>query len=377
MLMQRTGIDFAVDGASVSPESAVSISVTKLENTNARWDEFVRGTGGDLVQTSMWGLTKIGSGEALLLEGRDPDGNLIGGALIVVRTAALKVRVGYVARGPVFSQTSSQRVDDFLSAMVAIARERHLSALIVQPPNAAVERALCLRGFAYGAPAVAPEATIYLDPRADDASLLNAMTSSRRHNVRKSSREGIDIAESDDIQTFHHLLRLGSSRVGYEPPSPAYLESQWKALYPFGAIHLLMAFHQGRPIAAKWLTKFGGVVTSRLTGWDAAAGKRLHANEALHWAAINWARREGAARYDFGGFDRSLAETVLAGEAVPEEFQGTQHSFKLDFGAKPELYPRAQFILPNRTANFLLTPIASHLLRSNLASRLAKRLRNN
>ena len=80
----------------------LDIKTISVDHTHAGWDDFVRAAGGDLVQTTMWGMSKRALGqEVALVEARDSDGALVGGALLVVRRVGPGLRIGYVARRPV------------------------------------------------------------------------------------------------------------------------------------------------------------------------------------------------------------------------------------------------------------------------------------
>jgi lipid II:glycine glycyltransferase (peptidoglycan interpeptide bridge formation enzyme) len=357
--------------------SQIEIRVNEVDSALSEWDTFVGDSGGDLVQTTMWGMSKRALGQdVVLVEARRRTGDLIGGALLIARRIGPGLRVGYVARGPVVAAGQGQITRIILEAVLSAARERRLAALIVQPETTDLEEEFRSRGFLPGAPTVAADASVRIDLTRSDESLLEAMSSSRRRDIRKSSREPIDIIESDDIEAFHTLHKRTADRRGFPPLSLAYLRAQWNALAASGAVRLMLAMHNGRPVAAKWLTRFGGVVTSRLAGWDAAASGKLHVNVALHWAAMQRARAAGATSYDFGGLERSLAEAVLAGATLPEDVHRTPQFFKLQFGAAPILHPQARFVILNPAVHFLFGRVVALLLRSRVAARAAKRFRN-
>jgi hypothetical protein len=340
------------------------------------WDEFVRRCDGDIVQTTMWALSKQSPDHlTLLVEARDR-GMIVAGALVVTRRIRGRLRLGYIARGPVVSADGLPLLASVLNAAMSAARKRGVVALIVQAASAVHEPTLCRMGFLEGAPSVAPDATVVIDVTKPDDEVVAAMSGWRRKDLRKARKQPIEIAESDDLKLFHRLHAISAARSGFEPLSFSYLESQWRALAPCGAVTLLIARCGGRPAAGEWLTHFGKVMTTRMTGWDPEVSGKQHVNVALQWAAIQRARRLGATTYDFGGFDRRTAELLLGGESVPEEFRKTPNCFKLDFGASPVLHSRARFIILNRTANRLFGHIAASLLRRWPAARLARRFRN-
>jgi lipid II:glycine glycyltransferase (peptidoglycan interpeptide bridge formation enzyme) len=367
----------ALGGGSPAVFGRVTFRSAELLQAAPEWDDFVRRWGGDLVQTSIWGLSKLPLGQrSILVEARDDLGAIVGGAMIVTRRIFPGLRIGYIARGPAIAGNDIDLGQSILESVIATARRRRLAALIVQPHSLALANLLPDFGFIEGVPTVAAPATVQLDLTRSDEELLAAMSSRRRRDIRKSEREPFQIVESYDVAAFHRLLSATAARKGFAPLSLEYLNAQWSALAPSGAVKMLIAEFEGRPVAGAWLTVFGGTVTSRLVGWDADDVGKLQVNVALHWHAVRLARSIGARIYDFGGFDRDAAQTLLSGGTVSEEFRQSPHDFKLHFGPTPVVFPRAHFLLLNRFANRLARPLASKLLGGHITARLARRSRD-
>ena len=342
------------------------------------WDALVARTpGGDLVQTTAWAATKQALGlETDLVLVRDLAGECVAGGLMVVKRLRAGIAVAYVARGPVADQASPWASVLALDAVVDRARALHVSYLIVQPPEGSqrLDEQLVRRGFQAGAPNVAPGATIRLDLARSDEQLLLDMSKMRRHTIRRSVREEVEISSSADVELFHHLHTATAVRQGFEPLSLAYLEHQSTELAPSGNLTILLARHAGRTVAGLWLTSFNGVVTFRLAGWDSSVPSPKHVNEALHWSAIRRARSAGAGAYDFGGFDRDVAERLQRGEPLPADFARSHNFFKLGFGGPPILFPQPRFLIFNRLAR--LAVAKTGLLAGRRGLRIADRFRN-
>jgi lipid II:glycine glycyltransferase (peptidoglycan interpeptide bridge formation enzyme) len=375
--MQAVGFDERAGGDGLGASaSKPRLRAVVVDAVLPEWDEFVKRSGGDIVQTTMWASSKSSAGHlTILVEARDRR-DIVAGALLVTRRIGAGPRLGYIARGPVLGANGLPLLGLVVDTAMEAARAHGVVGLIVQPAMVGQEATLDSKGFREGAPPVAPDATVVIDVTKSDDEIIAAMSGWRRKDLRRARKEPIEIVESDDLRLFHKLHAQSAARGGYEPLSLDYLESQWRALAPSGAVTLLIAKCEGRPAAGEWLTNFGSVVTTRMTGWDRDASGKLHVNVALQWAAIQHARRIGASVYDFGGFDRETAELLLEGRTVPDAFKKTPNYFKLDFGAAPVLLSRCRFIILNQTANRLLGGIASSLLRSRPVERLAKRLRN-
>jgi hypothetical protein len=339
------------------------------------WDEFAaRCPGGDLLQTTAWATTKraIGQETSLLTLRHGP--RIVGGGVIIARRFLGGIRVGYVPRGPLFDpdRVTADRVIDEL---IASARAMGVRLLIVQPPlgGEAVDGALALRGFKLGCPPVAPEATIWLDLTRTDDELIAGMSRMRRRNLRKALQSDLAVEQGDDIEVFQRLHSATAARQGFSPFDVPAIRAQWDTLAPGGLCALFIARHAGKPVAGLFVTSFAGVVTCKLSGWDAADGARS-ANDALHWAAARWARTAGATTFDLGGFDRRAAALLLANQPLPEGFEKTAGFFKLNFGGSVVVFPQARWSLFGM-GRWLLQGPAKWVLTRPWLGRFARRFR--
>lgn len=91
---------------------------------------------------------------------------------------------------------------------------------------------------------------------------------------------------------------------------------------------------------------FGDTVIYKKGGWWGQHRER-HPNEALHWAAIQWAKSHGYRYYDFEGIDPAAAELVLQGAPLPEPMRQSVTRFKLGFGGEVRLLPKPYDYLYN------------------------------
>ena len=356
------------------------IEVLELDGPNREWDSFVRAQPhGDLVQTSVWGLSKRSIGQIpLLVSLRGEEGSIAGGMLMIERRLGSWMRMGYVARGPLVEGDNLLILRTALDAAATCMKKRKLAGLIVQlsEGNDLRNKVLEEAGFMHGSLGVAPEATIRVDVTQTDELILGAMSKSRRRIVRNSLKQGFEIEHCSDVETFYRLHLATGTRAGFTVLSLKYLNAQWQALAPSGYVTMLLARHQGKAMAGLWLSHFGDVVTIRLAGRDDTVEGPAYVNEALHWTAFQWARSVGARVCDFGGFERDSAERVLNGRPLAPDFQRTQNFFKLSFNGVPTLLPKAHFMVANRIANRVAHWLGPALLQSPQARKIAQRLRS-
>jgi hypothetical protein len=355
------------------------ITTTDLQRGNDEWDSFVKSLpGGDIVQTSVWGLSKRSIGQRpVLIIMRDRDHSIAGGMLVIERQVGSWLRMGYIARGPLYRKDNRAILPAALAAAKIHMRRRGLFGLVVQLAEGGEVYNSVLEGaaFARGTFSVVPEATIRIDVRQSDEQILGSMSSMRRRNVLKSVKHGFDLVHSEDVATFHRLHLSTGTRKEFSALTFQYLDAQWGALSTSGHVTILQANFGGQAMAALWLSKFGNVVTFRLGGWDRDVKGPSHVNEALHWKAIQWARSINASFYDFGGFDRGNAERLLKGQPVDSSLK-SHNLFKLGFGGTPILFPPTYFLLTSRPLNWLASWVGPPLLKMKQVRKLAHKLRS-
>jgi CelD/BcsL family acetyltransferase involved in cellulose biosynthesis len=259
------------------------------------------------------------------------------------------------------------------------ARAHRVHHLIVQLPEGGehVAAALAARGYRPDAPEVAPSATLRIDLTQSLDRILARMSPSKRSQVRRSQREGIEIrlGGPGDLDLFGRLHQATARRQGFVPRSRAYLQHHWDALHPRGAVQIVFACHKGQALAAMWLTVFGDTVTHRLSGSNLDA-RKLQPNVACRWGAIRWAKEQGYRCFDLGGIERRFAELLLAGTPLPDEFHRSPAAFKREFGSEPVLLPTASHATLNPVARPLVRALYPRIARTDAVRRLLHRLRN-
>jgi lipid II:glycine glycyltransferase (peptidoglycan interpeptide bridge formation enzyme) len=351
------------------------------------WESFVaQADGGDVVQSAAWGRSKDAMGfRVAIAVCHEPDGGILGGGLVVAKRLTLLggrlplVTVGYVARGPLVASEDPARVTRVLDAIEATARELGVAHLVVQPPagGEAIATALAARGYAAGAMPVAPTCTLVIDLAPDVDTLFAGLSSSQRRNLRKARKLGVQVRSGDhgDLRAFHALHAATAERHGFRPLSLAYLERQWQALRPLGAIELFLAAApdaSDRPIAGEMVTAYGGTVTTKVTGWNGEV-PTLQPTATCIWEAITWAKAAGYRRFDLGGLDPAAGQLLLAGEREREALgERNPAAFKARFGGSVHMMPEAA----QRTFNPVLGAAFRVVWRQLAASPHLKRFLN-
>jgi hypothetical protein len=350
---------------------------------DAIWDDAVATVpGGDLVQTTRWAATRQQIGMRVHhLRLSTPDGTILAGCLIQCRRILPGLWIGAVPRGPLLFSEEPNLADRLMRELMRAARAAGLLLLIVRPAEgleARLRPALHAAGFRPGGPPISPDATIRIDLRRSEEEILRSAHPRRRTHIRNALRSGLECRSSDDIETFHRLHTASARRVGFPPVWIGNLKAQWEVLAPAGLCRLIEVRHNGVPIAAEWLTCFGGTVSSKMKGQDlskvpVSLATKVTGTAAL-WAGIRWARSIGAQFFDFSGFNRAAAEAVVNGQKLPHDLP-PHDQIKWSFGGEVVLLPQSYFVFPNRLAQHLLGGVVLLMLNSQAMRRFMGRLR--
>ena len=152
------------------------------------------------------------------------------------------------------------------------------------------------------------------------AGIPGLMKPAKRRDVRRAVREGVSVERRTDraaIDAFF-ALHLRTRRKHGVPTQPRSFFRRLEPLLRQGLGFVLLAVHDGRPIAAAVYLHFNGVMTLKYNASDERRLK-LRGNHLLYEQAFQIAVAEGCTRFDFG-------RTGLDNDGL--------RSFKGDFGAQ-------------------------------------------
>ncbi len=330
---------------------AFSVAVRREAGPDAVWDEFVeQAPGGHHVQTSRWAEVKRTVGWRALRVVVERDRRLVSGCQVLLRPLGRLGAVAYVPRGPVDAPdaTAAERAAT-LDALDRLAKEERFLHLKIQPPAGGETAAAALqrRGYRRSRLETAPTATVMLDVRRSTEDLRAAMRANARRNLRRAERQGVVVREGDerDLATLIRLIGATASRQGFDPYPDRYYETMWQAFATDGHAHLVVAEHEGDPLAALMLIAFGETVLYKIGGWSGEP-RSIRPNELAHWHAAQWASRAGYRWYDLEGIDLAIARAVLAGDEPPKAPQAGVSHFKLGLGGAITVFPAAYDRVP-------------------------------
>ncbi len=282
--------------------------------SDSKWDAFVaRHAYSQFLQTSVWATLKSRfewQASQVIVGSVDAP---IGGASILLRRAA-GITVAYVPRGPVVDWGDREATRRVMAAVADQARTLGATVLLVEPEltdSPAAQQQLRQLGLQRSPNTIQPPSTVMLDIDGDEDAVMARMKSKWRYNVRLAERKGVTVRhlQRDELPIFCKLMAETAARDRFAVHSDAYYRAAFDLFTPkMGAF--LLAEYNGAPLGALVVLCCGKMA------WYVWGASRNHErsrmpNHALQWAAMRWARAQGATRYDFWGIPDEIGKIAV------------------------------------------------------------------
>src|SRR5438093_3104297 len=146
--------------------------------------------------------------------------------------------------------------------------------------------------------------THIVDLKQDPETLWKRVKSPCQRQIRKAARAGVttEIVRDDRyLDSYYRLVEDLYARQSRTPPSPVeFFHGVWSRFGTKGDLVWVVAKHEGDLAAGALLALWKGSVYY-LDGVSSSAHTGLGSSNAMHWAAIQWAKTEGFSFYDFVG----------------------------------------------------------------------------
>ena len=316
------------------------------------WDEFLEShPQGQFQQSAMWAAAKAGAGWQVFRTLARRQGELIGGAQVLVQPTRAG-KVAFVNKGPVVDPTDSALFEQVLAAVGVACRRHRVRALIVQLPDHAGELLSRLqgRGFARNHFGGIVRSTLVLDLGKGAEPLFREFRKSTRWEVRRAERGGVRVREGAeaDLPVFFELM-LATCQRQQTRPNPATVEelcALWAAFRERHRVRLTLAEVEGKAIGGLLSLRFG----ERVTVWKkggVSSHNAVHASSLLIFEAVRWGCEAGCRWLDFGALRPDIARALLDGQPLSEPQKQSRDFFELGFGGVPWLQPESLIHFPN------------------------------
>jgi peptidoglycan pentaglycine glycine transferase (the first glycine) len=276
-----------------------------IEPSAEAWDAFVRAhPRAHLLQLSAWGELKAGFGwRPVRVALAGADGQLVAGVQLLLRRLPLRLGwLAYAPYGPLVDWSDAGQVRDLLAGVDQVARQQRAVFLKIEPGFGLEGVDFAAYGFRRSAQTVQPPRTVMLDLSADDEAILARMNQGTRRNIRKSSKNDVEIREGtrDDVQHLNALLAETGARDEFGVHMPAYYERAYDLFVPSGHAALILGRHADRDLAGVMVFALGDSAWY-LYGASSDRERQRMASYGVQWAGIRWAKARGATEYDMYG----------------------------------------------------------------------------
>jgi hypothetical protein len=311
----------------------------------AAWDRLVAATPGtDVTQLSVWARVRAHAGFSATYLLARRDGNLVGGAQVLLRRVPGLGRIGYVSYGPLLATGSGDRAEAAGALAVGLGRLPGVRMLFVQPAEGTdeVRATLLALGFRPSSAGIAPVGSVRLSLDRSEDEIRKAFPPRLRSWTNRWPAAGVAVrlGNSDDVPVLTELQRRAAESQGYaRPPGAEYVRQMYAELAGTGNAALFIGEVHGAPVAADLVTMCGTTVRGRLSGFDRSGpAGRLSVPGAVRWEIIRWAKRSGYRWLDFGGLSEQTLREVVDGEPRAGDRPGPDAA-KLQYGGAPFRYP--------------------------------------
>lgn len=311
------------------------------------WDRKVTDQpGSDVTQLLAWGRVRRAAGfePSFVLAYQGP--SLVGGAQLLCRRWPGLGGIGYLPYGPlVFDPDARPQVGAALCSALEDLRTLGLRALFVQPADGDddISALLLDRGFRTSSAGIAPRSSVHVDLTRPEDELHAALSKKIRRWTKRWDQRGVRVRSGDetDLPLLADLLAQTASHQGFTPLSHDYLRRLYGELAPSGRALLFVGEIEGSPVAASLMTGCGGVLKTRVSGFDRSRDTtELRVPAAVRWTAIRWAKVNGYRWFDFSGLSESSTDKLLSGAPVDTAQLPGPDQFKLSFGSTAYRYPQ-------------------------------------
>ena len=301
----------------------------------AAWDAFAAAQPQThLLQTAAWGQLKAAFGWQPVPIRAGP-----AGALVLFRRLPLGLTLAYVPRGPLANWQQPAELKTLVAALDAACRARRAILLKWEPdlpddPGCAAQ--LASLGFRASPHTVQPRRSLVVDLSGSEAEVLGRMKQKTRYNIGLAGKKGVTARTaqgSQDMERFIALMQTTGARDGFGIHAPEYYRRAYALFHPAGRCELLLAEYEGQLLAGVMAFAHGPQAWY-LYGASSDQERPRMAPYLAQWAAMRWARSQGAVAFDLWGVPDEDEAALEAGFEQRHDGLWGVYRFKRGFGGK-------------------------------------------
>lgn len=264
----------------------------------------------------------------------------------------------YVPRGPILDWNDSEIVKTVLSDLQSIAQKDRAIFIKIDPeiddqsliPN--LQSPITNYWF-LSQSQVQFKNTVWLDLTPGEDEIIASFKQKTRYNIRLAERKGvtIQIPAADDVpfDVLYKMYAETSVRDGFVIRHENYYRDAWGSFIRLGQAQPFIASVGGDPVAAIIVFRFANRALY-MYGMSRNLHREKMPNHLLQWRAIQWAKAQGCAIYDFWGAPDVLDESDRLYGVWKFKEGFSDHLVRslgaIDYAPSPTLYNLYTTILP-------------------------------
>jgi lipid II:glycine glycyltransferase (peptidoglycan interpeptide bridge formation enzyme) len=313
-----------------------------------------------VLQSWEWGLFKSRHGwSATPWLFKEADGTVRAATLVLRRQLSRSpYSLLYVPKGPVLDHADAAVWDAVLGHLERLAHD-HQAVFVKIDPNVdsadtTITGQLTQRGWRPSTEQIQFQNTMTLDVTRDEETLLAAMKSKWRYNIRLAGRRGVTVRPGtmDDLPLLYDMYRETAVRDDFVIRTLDYYQDAWGSFINGGLAQPLIASVEGDAVAMVILYRFGDRAWY-MYGASRDQHREKMPNHLLQWQAMRWARSVGCTVYDLWG---------APDEPVESDPMWGVYRFKQGFGATLEQHIGAYDYVSSRLGYWAYTMAMPRLL---------------
>lgn len=308
------------------------------------WEKFILSNNeADFLQSWSWGEFHKALDKQIFRSGFFENNKLIGVMLSVIEPAR-RGRYLTVPGGPIIDWENKKLINVFLEEIKRISKENGCVFVRVRPQLKSDEFSKNIfknLGFVKAPMHLHAELTSQLDIAKSEEELMIQMRKATRYEIRKGTKEGIEISASKDekeIKKFYNLQIETAKRQRFVPFSYEFLYEQFK-IFAESENALLYKAEFGNKLLAQAFIIFYNKEAVYHYGASTDEGRRHPGAYLIQWEAIKEAKKRGMTRYNFWG--------VAPENNSNHRFSGLS-LFKRGFGGQDFQYLPARDLIINK-----------------------------
>src|SRR6478672_174588 len=302
-----------------------SLIIRELEFSEGQlWDLMLKANPNScFMQAWTWADFKELEGYQTFRYGLWDSQELVGGCIFYFYPHPSKANLLVAPGGPILSSSSAEFGMQLLMEQ-ATSLVQKLGAIALRIEPLWTQKPAYLQGFVRASADLLPSETLLIDLRPNEAEILAAMKPKGRYNLRLSWRYGVKTeftTDSQAIPQFYDLFWETVKRQEFFGEPYGFFINLCQTLFSVNMAEIGLATWQGETLAAILVVYWGNRATY-LYGGRSLEHPEVMAAYALHWAAMQQAKKLGCTVYDFYGFTRDRDHSYAKFSQFKRQFGG-------------------------------------------------------